>query len=160
HQGSSETRDTKIDALRLKFNAFKALEGEKVQQTFTRLKILLKELENKDVKIPQADVNATFVNNLSQNWLSMNQTQRANNSIKNDILATLFEKYNHEEKLIDQIYKSETNRFTIQNSNSKALISNTYFQDNNSDVKEDTRSNNEFLDDLNVEFYDRALLAN
>ncbi|GJX80714.1 hypothetical protein Tco_0328863 [Tanacetum coccineum] len=31
HEGSFETRDTKIVALRLKFNVFKALEGEKVQ---------------------------------------------------------------------------------------------------------------------------------
>ncbi|GJV31688.1 hypothetical protein Tco_1392088 [Tanacetum coccineum] len=30
HEGTSDTRDTKITALRLKFNAFKALEGEKV----------------------------------------------------------------------------------------------------------------------------------
>nr|GEU75061.1 hypothetical protein [Tanacetum cinerariifolium] len=29
HEGPSNTRDTKIDALRLKFNAFKSLEGEK-----------------------------------------------------------------------------------------------------------------------------------
>nr|GFA10808.1 hypothetical protein [Tanacetum cinerariifolium] len=29
HEGPSHTRDTKIAALRLKFNAFKALEGEK-----------------------------------------------------------------------------------------------------------------------------------
>ncbi|GKA23523.1 retrovirus-related pol polyprotein from transposon TNT 1-94, partial [Tanacetum coccineum] len=39
-------------------------------------------------------------------------------------------------------------------------ISNTYLQDNDSDVKEDTRSSSEFLADLNVEFHDRALLAN
>ncbi|GKC33104.1 hypothetical protein Tco_1040398 [Tanacetum coccineum] len=61
HEGPFETRDTKITTLRLKSNGFKALEGEKVQQTFTRN--LLIDLENKDVKIPQARVNATFVNN-------------------------------------------------------------------------------------------------
>ncbi|GJZ51628.1 hypothetical protein Tco_0606143, partial [Tanacetum coccineum] len=87
HEGSSDTRDTKIVALRLKFNAFKALEGEKVQGTFTRLKILLNDLEDKCVSIPQAE-------------------------------------------------------------------------DSDSDVEEDTRSNSEFLADLNAEFHDRALLAN
>ncbi|GKC19173.1 hypothetical protein Tco_1021323 [Tanacetum coccineum] len=55
HEVPSETRDTKIVALRLKFNAFKALEGEKVQQTYTKLKILLNDLETKDVKILQAE---------------------------------------------------------------------------------------------------------
>ncbi|GKB23173.1 hypothetical protein Tco_0862574, partial [Tanacetum coccineum] len=86
HEGPSDTRDTKIATLRLKLKAFKALEGKKVNGTFTRLKCLLNDLENNGVIIPQAEVNATFINK----WLSMNQTQRANNSIKNDCLATLY----------------------------------------------------------------------
>nr|GEW46495.1 retrovirus-related Pol polyprotein from transposon TNT 1-94 [Tanacetum cinerariifolium] len=87
HEGPSDTRDTKIAALRLRFNAFKALEGKKVQGTFTRLKILLNGIDNKGVFIPQAE-------------------------------------------------------------------------DNDSDVKEDTKSSVEFLANLNAEFHDRALLAN
>ncbi|GKA94449.1 reverse transcriptase domain-containing protein [Tanacetum coccineum] len=35
HEGLSDTKDTNIAALRLKFNAFKELEGEKVNGTFT-----------------------------------------------------------------------------------------------------------------------------
>ncbi|GJW45469.1 hypothetical protein Tco_0077115 [Tanacetum coccineum] len=83
HEGPSDIRDTKIAALRLKFNAFKSLEGEKVNGTFTRLKCLLNDLKNNSVTIPQAEVNATFVNSLPRKWLNMNQAQRANNSIKN-----------------------------------------------------------------------------
>ncbi|GKB60851.1 retrovirus-related pol polyprotein from transposon TNT 1-94 [Tanacetum coccineum] len=98
---SWKDRNTKIVALRLKFNAFKALEGEKVQGTYTRLKVLLNDLENKGVSIPQ-----------------------------------------------------------VEASSSKALISNTQFPDNDSDVEEDTRSSSEFLADLNVEFHDRSLLSN
>ncbi|GJX79846.1 retrovirus-related pol polyprotein from transposon TNT 1-94 [Tanacetum coccineum] len=134
HERPSDIRDTKIDALRLKFNAFKSLEGEKVNGTFTRLKCLLNDLENNGVIIPQAEVNATFVNSLPRKWLSMNQTQRANNSIKNDNMATLYGKYNYEEGLIDQ--------------------------DSDSDVEEDQRTNNEFMADLNAEYHERALLAN
>ncbi|GJR50626.1 retrovirus-related pol polyprotein from transposon TNT 1-94 [Tanacetum coccineum] len=59
HEGPSDTRDTKIAALRLKFNAFKSLEGVKVNRTFTKLKCLLNDLENNGVIIPQAEVNAT-----------------------------------------------------------------------------------------------------
>ncbi|GJZ26831.1 retrovirus-related pol polyprotein from transposon TNT 1-94, partial [Tanacetum coccineum] len=92
HEGPFESKDTKIAALRLKFNIFKALEAEKVNGTFTRLKCLLNDLENNGVSIPQAEVNATF--------------------------------------------------------------------DSDLDVEEDTRSNNEFLADLNIEFHDRALLSN
>ncbi|GJW04079.1 hypothetical protein Tco_1562935 [Tanacetum coccineum] len=135
HEVPSNIRDTKIAALRLKFNAFKSLEGEKVNGTFTRLKCLLNDLENNGVIIPQAEVNAMFVNSLPRKWLSMNQTQRANNSIKNNSLATLYGKYNYEEGLIDQIY-------------------------DDSDVEEDQRTSNEFMVDLNVEYHERSLLEN
>ncbi|GJV20583.1 putative reverse transcriptase domain-containing protein [Tanacetum coccineum] len=121
HEGLSDIKDTKIAALRLKFNAFKAFEGEK------------------------AKVNAIFVNNLPRKWLSMNQTQRANNSIKNDTLATLYGKYNYKEGLIDQIYESETSRFTIQASSSKALVSNIHFQDNDSDDEESISFKDEWV---------------
>ncbi|GJS50926.1 retrovirus-related pol polyprotein from transposon TNT 1-94 [Tanacetum coccineum] len=90
----------------------------------------------------------------------MNQTKRANNSIKNDCLSTLYGKYNYEEGLIDQIYESETQRFNIQASSSKALISNNKFHDSDSDVEEDQRTSNEFMADLNAEYHERALLAN
>nr|GEU60895.1 retrovirus-related Pol polyprotein from transposon TNT 1-94 [Tanacetum cinerariifolium] len=50
-------KDIKIAALRLKFNAFKALEGEKVNGTFIRLKCLLNDLENNGVSILQDRVN-------------------------------------------------------------------------------------------------------
>nr|GEZ43572.1 retrovirus-related Pol polyprotein from transposon TNT 1-94 [Tanacetum cinerariifolium] len=87
------------------------------------------------------------------------QTQRANNFIKNDSLAALYGKYHYKEGLIDDIYASETQRFTIQASSSKALISN-HFQDSVSDVKEENITNNEFMADLNAEYHERALLAN
>ncbi|GJX29661.1 hypothetical protein Tco_0237740 [Tanacetum coccineum] len=63
--------------------------SEKVKGTLTRLKCLLNDLENNGVFIPQAEVNATFVNSLQRKWLSVNQSHRENNSIKNDSLATL-----------------------------------------------------------------------
>ncbi|GKE88347.1 hypothetical protein Tco_1565822, partial [Tanacetum coccineum] len=113
HEGPSDIRDTKIVALRLKFNAFKSLEGEKVNGTFTRIKYLLNDLENNGVIIPQSE-----------------------------------------------IYESETQRFTIQASSSKALISNNQFQDSDSDIKEDQRTSNEFMAYLKAEFHERALLAN
>nr|GEV02801.1 retrovirus-related Pol polyprotein from transposon TNT 1-94 [Tanacetum cinerariifolium] len=45
HKGPSNTRETKIDALRLKFNAFKAVENDKVNGTFTRIKCLDSDLD-------------------------------------------------------------------------------------------------------------------
>ncbi|GJZ80039.1 hypothetical protein Tco_0644876 [Tanacetum coccineum] len=66
----------------------------------------------------------------------------------------------YEEGLIDQIYELETQRFTIQASSSKALISNSYFQDSDSDVEEDQRTSNDIMAYLKAEFHERALLAN
>nr|GEU87733.1 hypothetical protein [Tanacetum cinerariifolium] len=55
YEGPTDTRDTKIVALRLKFNAFKELKGEKVNGTFTRLKCLLNDLKNNEVIISQSE---------------------------------------------------------------------------------------------------------
>nr|GEY01312.1 retrovirus-related Pol polyprotein from transposon TNT 1-94 [Tanacetum cinerariifolium] len=115
---------------------------------------------NMYIAFQREKVNATFLNSLPRKWLSMNQTQRANNSIKNDSLSTLYRKYNYKERLIDQIYELEIQRFTIQASSSKALISNHQFQDSDSDVKEDQWTSNEFMADLNAEYHESALLAN
>ncbi|GJZ74397.1 hypothetical protein Tco_0638543 [Tanacetum coccineum] len=107
-----------------------------------------------------SEIRDTKIAALRLNSMLLKLWKRANNSIKNDSLAILFGKYDHEEGLIDQIYEYETNRFTIQGSSSKVLISNTYFQESDSDVKEDNMSSKEFLADLNQEVHDRALFAN
>nr|GEU82352.1 hypothetical protein [Tanacetum cinerariifolium] len=62
--------------------------------------------------------------------------------------------------LNDNTNNTGTNNVTPNSSTSKALISYSCIRDSDSDVKEDTRSISEFLVDLNVEFHDRALLAN
>nr|GEU53193.1 retrovirus-related Pol polyprotein from transposon TNT 1-94 [Tanacetum cinerariifolium] len=61
YEGPSNTRDTKITALRFKFNAFKALEGEKLNGTYTRPKCLLNDLENNRVIISQYEDNDSDV---------------------------------------------------------------------------------------------------
>nr|GEW09121.1 Rop guanine nucleotide exchange factor 1 [Tanacetum cinerariifolium] len=77
-------------------DVMKALEGENVNGTFTKLKCLLNDLENKGITIPQAKLMPHLLT-AYQKWLSMNQTQRANNSIKNDRLTTVYGKYSSEE---------------------------------------------------------------
>ncbi|GKB14268.1 retrovirus-related pol polyprotein from transposon TNT 1-94 [Tanacetum coccineum] len=87
HEGQSDIRDTKIAALRLKFNAFKSLEGEKVNGTFTRLKCLLNDLENNGVTIPQAEVNATFDSDSD-----VEEYQRTSNEFMADLNAEYHER--------------------------------------------------------------------
>nr|GEW41108.1 hypothetical protein [Tanacetum cinerariifolium] len=69
-------------------------------------------------------------------------------------------RYNNEEGLINAIYESEIQRFTIYASSSKALISNNQFQDNDSDVEEDLKSSSKFIADLNTKYHERTLLEN
>ncbi|GJV55930.1 hypothetical protein Tco_1456935 [Tanacetum coccineum] len=95
HEGPSNTRDTKIADLRLKFNAFKSLEGGKVMGTFTRLKCLLNDLENNDVVIPQTEVNATFVNIFAKkmdNDSDVEEVQRTSNEFMTDLNAKYHER--------------------------------------------------------------------
>ncbi|GKD64066.1 hypothetical protein Tco_1306174 [Tanacetum coccineum] len=150
HEGPSNTRDTKIAALRLKFNAFKSLEGEKVNGTFTRLKCLLNDLENNGVTIPQTEVNSTFVNSLPRKWLSMNQTQRANNSIKNEMKLD----YNYKGKYkglkaemvvltkrIDDMTKGKSEKGKKDKEKSeKGLLAESFDWDNESVSSDDERS--------------------
>ncbi|GJV11925.1 hypothetical protein Tco_1353466 [Tanacetum coccineum] len=93
HEGPSDTKDTKIAASRLKFNAFKALEGEKMNGTFTRLKCLLNDLKNKGVTIPQAEVNATFVNSLPRKCDSdVEEDSRSSSEFLADLNAEFHER--------------------------------------------------------------------
>nr|GEV55923.1 hypothetical protein [Tanacetum cinerariifolium] len=99
--------------------------SEKVIGPFTRLKCLLNNLENNGVAIFQAEVNATFVNSLPRKWLSMNQTQRENNSIKNDRPATLYGKYNYEEDVEEDQRTSDEFMADLNNEyHERALLAN------------------------------------
>ncbi|GJY53054.1 retrovirus-related pol polyprotein from transposon TNT 1-94 [Tanacetum coccineum] len=82
HEGPSDTRDTKIAVLRLKFNAFKALEGKKVNGTFTRLKCLLNDLENNGVIIPQAEASS------SKALIFNNQFQDNDSDVEDDLRSS------------------------------------------------------------------------
>ncbi|GJT10342.1 retrovirus-related pol polyprotein from transposon TNT 1-94 [Tanacetum coccineum] len=82
HEGPSDRRDTKIAALRLKFNAFKSLKGEKVNGTFTRLKCLLNDLENNGVTIPQVE----------DNDLHVEEDKRTSNEFMADLNAEYHER--------------------------------------------------------------------
>ncbi|GJV25368.1 hypothetical protein Tco_1378063 [Tanacetum coccineum] len=137
YEGPSDTRDTKIAALRLKFNAFKALEVCVLVKIQLRFVLTSRGLHFANgvlvlLVLPRTAFGVAF--------------------------CPKFEgPYHYEEGLIDDIYASETQRFTIQASSLKALISNNLSQDNDSDVKEDNKTSNEFMVELKAEYHERAL---
>ncbi|GJZ94862.1 hypothetical protein Tco_0667065 [Tanacetum coccineum] len=77
-------------------------------------------------------------------------------------LASLFGKLKYEENLIDSIYDTKKKKsLTTATPLSTAFFSTSVVQDfqNSPDDEDDTRDNQEYLNDLEEEFQERALLA-
>ncbi|GJV28867.1 retrovirus-related pol polyprotein from transposon TNT 1-94, partial [Tanacetum coccineum] len=77
-------------------------------------------------------------------------------------LASLFGKLKYEENLIDNIYETEKNKSLVSATPlSTAFFSSSIVQDFQDclDAEEDTRSSQEYLNDLEEEYHARALLA-
>ncbi|GJY59431.1 hypothetical protein Tco_0459323 [Tanacetum coccineum] len=75
-------------------------------------------------------------------------------------LAILFGKLKYEENLIDSIYDTEKKKsLTIATPLSTTFISTSIFHDfhNSPDDEEDTRNNQEYKNDMEMEFHERAL---
>ncbi|GKA28125.1 retrovirus-related pol polyprotein from transposon TNT 1-94 [Tanacetum coccineum] len=99
---------------------------------------------------------------VTKEWQVFAKLQRNTNHVKVSKLASLFGKLKYEENLIDSIYETEKNKSLVSTTAlSTAFFSTSivqYFQDIPDD-EEDTRSNHEYLNDLEEEYQARALLA-
>ncbi|GJU79515.1 retrovirus-related pol polyprotein from transposon TNT 1-94 [Tanacetum coccineum] len=87
---------------------------------------------------------------------------RNTNHAKDYALASLFGKLKYEENLIDSIYKTEKNKSLVSATPlSTDLFSSSIVQDfqDSPDDEEDTRSSQEYINDLKKEYQARALLA-
>ncbi|GKB26017.1 retrovirus-related pol polyprotein from transposon TNT 1-94 [Tanacetum coccineum] len=120
-----------VKDLKLCYNTFKFKERESLTQTFTRYKALMNELVNDGIKLSKIEINTGFINRLPKKWLSFCQSFRNTNHVKDSELASLFSKLKYEENLIN----------------------------NSPDDEEDTRSIQEYLNDLEEEYQAKALLA-
>ncbi|GKE32425.1 hypothetical protein Tco_1451747 [Tanacetum coccineum] len=97
---------------------------------------------------------------LPKKWLSFYQSLRNTNHVKDSELASLFGKLKYEENLIDNIYETEKTLVSATPL-STAFFSTSIVQDlqDSPDDEEDTRSSQEYLNDLEEEYQARALLA-
>ncbi|GJS59282.1 hypothetical protein Tco_0654066 [Tanacetum coccineum] len=163
HEGPSDVKENRVIDLKLCYNTFKHKECETVSQTFTRYKALMNELVNDGVKLSKHEINIGFINNLPKKWLSFSQSLKNANHVRDSDLASLFGKIKYEETLIDQLCEYEKKKTLITATPlSTAFFSNSIMQDfqDGSEDEEDTRSSQEYSDDLEMEFHERALLAN
>ncbi|GKD66202.1 hypothetical protein Tco_1308310 [Tanacetum coccineum] len=151
HEGPSDVKESKVMDLKLCYNTFKFKEGKTLIQTFTGYKALMNELVNDGIKLLKLKINTGFINRLPKKWLNFCQSLRNTNHVKDSELASLFGKLKYEENLIDSIYETEKKKSIV----SKTPLSTAFFstsivqdfQDSPND-EEDTRSNQDYLNDL------------
>ncbi|GKB45161.1 retrovirus-related pol polyprotein from transposon TNT 1-94 [Tanacetum coccineum] len=127
-----------------------------------KYKALMNELVNDGIKLSKLEINTGFINGLPKKWLSFCQSLRNTNHVKDSELASLFGKLKYEENLIDSIYETEKNKSLVSATPlSTAFFSSSIVQDfqDSPDDEEDTRSSQEYLNDLEEEYQARALLA-
>lgn len=151
--------------LKLEYNTFRAKDSESLSETYTRYKTLLNELTNDAVILSKHEINVGFVNSLPEKWLNFSQGLRNANHIQNLELPAIYGKFVYEDNLITRRYPGkaqETKKALTISPISTAFYSNGVVQDfqDESDDEVDQRTSEEYLNDLQVEFHERALLAN
>ncbi|GJX20676.1 reverse transcriptase domain-containing protein [Tanacetum coccineum] len=164
-EGPSDTKENRIMDLKLEYQTFRAKSTESLSQTYTRYKTLLNELANDGVNLSKHEINVGFVNSLPEKWLTFSQGLRNANHTQTLDLADIYGRFVYEDNLIQRRY-SDTKKALITTPSSTpistAFFSNNVIQDfqENSDDEVDERTSEEYLRDLDIEYHERALLAN
>nr|GEU61719.1 retrovirus-related Pol polyprotein from transposon TNT 1-94 [Tanacetum cinerariifolium] len=162
HERPSDVKESRVMDLKLCYNTFKFKECETLTQTFTRYKDLMNELVNDDIKLSKLEINIGFINRLPKKWLAFCQSLRNTNHVKESKLTSLFGKIKYKENLTDNIYETNKEKTLVSATPpSTAFFSNSIIQDfqDSPDDEEDTRSSQEYMNDLEEEFQERAFLA-
>ncbi|GJV03939.1 retrovirus-related pol polyprotein from transposon TNT 1-94 [Tanacetum coccineum] len=164
-EGPLDTKENRIMDLKLKYQTFMENSTESLLQTYTRYKALLNELENDGVNYSKHKINVGFVNSLPEKWLTFSQGLRSANHTQTLDLADIYERFVYDDNLIQKRY-SDTKKALITTPSSTqistAFYSNNVIQDfqEKSDNEVDERTSEEYLRDLDIEYHERALLAN
>lgn len=112
------------------------------------------------------EINVGFVNSLPEKWLGFSQGLRNANHIQSLDLADIYGRFVYEDNLINRRYHESKKAITyapiVNAPLSTVFFSNNVVQDFQEDLKDemDIRTYDEYLNDLNLEFQERALLAN
>ncbi|GKA38333.1 hypothetical protein Tco_0730884 [Tanacetum coccineum] len=114
-----------------------------------------------DRKAVNLDQHLKSLIKLPKKWLSFCQSLKNVNHVRDYDLTLLFGKLKYEENLIDSIYDTKKKKsLTTTTPLSATFFSSSIVQDfqDSPDDEEDTRSIQEYMDDLEMEFHERALL--
>ncbi|GJZ54155.1 hypothetical protein Tco_0609040, partial [Tanacetum coccineum] len=155
HEGPNDVKESRVMDLKLCYNTSKFKEGESLTQTFTIYKALMNELVNDGIKLSKLEINTGFINRLPKKWLAFYHSLRNTNHVKESKLASLFGKLKYEENLINNIYDTNKEKTLVPGTPlSAAFFSTSIVQDfqDSPDDEEDTRSSQEYMNDLEEEY--------
>ncbi|GJW35622.1 retrovirus-related pol polyprotein from transposon TNT 1-94 [Tanacetum coccineum] len=163
-EGPSDTKENRNMDLKLEYQTFRAKSTKSLSQTYTRYKTLLNELANDGVNLSKHEINVGFVNILPEKWLTFSQGLRNANHTQTLDLADIYKRFVYEDNLIQRRYSNTKKALitTLSTLISTAFFSNNVIQDfqENFDDEVDERSSEEYLRDFDIEYHERALLAN
>ncbi|GKE96289.1 retrovirus-related pol polyprotein from transposon TNT 1-94, partial [Tanacetum coccineum] len=162
HERPFDVKESRVMDLKLCYNTFKFKEGESLTQTFTIYKALMNELVNDGIKLSKLEINTGFINGLPKKWLAFCQSLRKTNHVKESELAYLFDKLKYEEKLIDSIYETDKEKTLVSATPlSTTFLSTSIVQDfqDSPDDEDDTKSTQEYMNNLEEEYHARVLLS-
>nr|GEW23658.1 hypothetical protein [Tanacetum cinerariifolium] len=109
------TKKTKKNLLKQQYENFRAEGSETLEQTFTRLQVIIGQLQFMDVEVEQDDLNQKFLTTLAPEWLMRTIVWRNRSDLDTMSLDDL---YNH---LKD--YETEVQKKTEPNTQNMAFIS-------------------------------------
>nr|GEV34409.1 hypothetical protein [Tanacetum cinerariifolium] len=119
------TKKTKKNLLKQQYGNFKAEGSENLEQTFTRLQVIVGQLQFMDVEIEQDDLNQKFLTSLAPEWLKHTIVWRNRSDLNTMSLDDL---YNH-----FKVYESEVQKKSEPNSHNMAFISSAKHSSRNED---------------------------
>nr|GEZ51026.1 hypothetical protein [Tanacetum cinerariifolium] len=113
--GNEATKKTKKNLLKQQYGNFRAKGSETLEQTFTRLQLIVGQLQFMDVEVEQDDLNQKFLTSLATEWLMHTIVWRNRSDLDT---MSLDDSYNHL-----KVYEIEVQKKTEPNTQNTAFIS-------------------------------------
>nr|GEU60862.1 hypothetical protein [Tanacetum cinerariifolium] len=113
--GNEATNKTKKNLLNQQYGNFRAEGSETLEQTFSRMQVIVGQLQFMDVEVEQDDLNQKFLTSLAPEWLMHTIVWRNRSDLDTMSLDDL---YNHL-----KVYESKVQKKTEPNSQNMAFIS-------------------------------------
>nr|GEY26220.1 hypothetical protein [Tanacetum cinerariifolium] len=124
--GNEATKKTKKNLLKQQYGNFRAEGAEMLEQTFTRLQVIVGQLQFMGVEVEQDDLNQKFLTSLAPEWLMHTIVWRNKSDCDTMSLDDL---YNHL-----KVYEAEVQKKSKPNTQNIAFISSTKHSRGNDEV--------------------------